>query len=52
MTMKACSHKHGCSWNYLFAWDVAQISAVIPSISLASHSQGQCMLLILFLYYC
>ena len=40
MTMKACSHKHGCSGNYLLAWDVAlaQMSAVISSISLASHS--------------
>lgn len=38
MTMNACSHKHGCSGNYLLAWDVAQMSAVIPSIWLAYHS--------------
>lgn len=39
MTMKACSHKHGCSGNYLLPWEeVAQMSAVIPSKSLESHS--------------
>lgn len=47
--MNACPHKHGCTGNYLLAWNVAQMSA-IPSISLASYSPRS--VYISFFSYC